>query len=134
MLRINTMFTAGFLALGILSACASNENTSASTQVPVGADCHIIGKIERWQIFDDRHVFVEGADEDSRFLLTTRSMCRAMPNARLVEIPNPQQPVCNSGSRVAFPDGERRKTCTLSRVEKVASVDEAMALLRSRVD
>ena len=134
MLRIDTKFTIALIALGILSACASNENTNIATQASVDADCHIIGKIERWQIFDHRHVYVEGADEESRFLLTTRSMCRAMPHALLVEIPNPQKPVCNSGSRVAFPDGDRRKTCTLSQVEKVASVDEAMALFKSRVD
>lgn len=134
MLRINTKFTIAFIALGILSACASNENTNAATQASVDADCYIIGKIESWQVFDHRHVYVEGADEESRFLLTTRSMCRAMPHAVLVEIPNPQKPVCNSGSRVAFPDGDRRKTCTLSQVEKVASVDEAMALFKSRVD
>jgi hypothetical protein len=134
MLRINTKFTIAFIALGILSACASNETTNAATQVSVDADCHIIGKIESWQVFDHRHVYVEGADEESRFLLTTRSMCRAMPHAVLVEILNPQKPVCNSGSRVAFPDGDRRKTCTLSQVEKVASVDEAMALFKSRVD
>lgn len=134
MLRIDTNFTIAFIALGILSACAANENTNAATQTSVDADCHIIGKIESWQVFDHRHVYVEGADEESRFLLTTRSMCRAMPHALLVEIPNPQKPVCNSGSRVAFPDGDRRKTCMLSQVEKVASVDEAMALFKSRVD
>ncbi len=134
MLLLNTKFTIAFIALGILSACASNENTNAARQASVDADCHIIGKIESWQVFDHRHVYVEGADEESRFLLTTRSMCRAMPHALLVEIPNPQKPVCNSGSRVAFPDGDRRKTCTLSQVEKVASVDEAMALFKSRVD
>ncbi len=134
MLRINARFTIVFITLGILSACASNENTNAATQASIDADCHIIGKVESWQVFDDRHVYVEGADEESRFLLTTRSMCRAMPHALLVEIPNPQKPVCNSGSRVAFPDGDRRKTCTLSQVEKVASVDEAMALFKSRVD
>ena len=123
----------GVVALGFLSACATSEGTNASTTASEDPSCHVIGKIEKWQIFDHRHVYVEGADGDSRFFLTTRSMCRAMPNARLVEIPNPQEPVCNSGSRIAFPDGERRKTCTLSRVEKVASVDEAMALFNARV-
>ena len=122
----------GLTALCVLSACASSESTNLSAAASQDPGCHVIGTIERWQIFDHRHVYVEGAGGDSKFYLTTRSMCRAMPNAVMIEIPNPQKPVCNSGSRIAFPDGERRKTCTLSQIEKVASVDEARALFNAR--
>lgn len=134
MLSKSTREMSGLLVLGILSACATNDGTSASATASQDPSCHVIGKIEKWQIFDDRHVFVEGSGEDSKFFLTTRSMCRAMLNAVLIEIPNPQEPVCNSGSRIAFPDGARRKTCTLSQIEKVTSIDEATALFNSRED
>ena len=132
MLRIYRSSLIGLTALCVLSACASGESTNVSAAASQDPGCHVIGTIEKWQIFDHRHVYVEGADGGSKFFLTTRSMCRAMLNAVMIEIPNPQEPVCNSGSRIAFPDGGRRKSCTLSRIEKVASVDEAKALFNAR--
>ncbi len=131
MLRLNKSIVFGLFVLGIVSACAANNSTNSAVQAD---NCHVIGTIERWRTFDSRHVYVEGADGDSKFLLTTRSMCPAMPYAVLVEIPNPEEPVCNSGSRIAFPDGERRKSCRLSHIDKVANVDEAEALVKSRVN
>ena len=131
MLRSNTRIVVGLLAIGILSACATSETTNFVADRSSDVSCHVIGKIEKWQIFDNRHVYVEGADSDARFFLTTRSTCVAMPHATLVEIPNPEKPVCNSGSRIAFPDGGRRKTCALSQIEIVGSVDEARALFNA---
>ena len=126
MFRTYTRIMLGFVAFGFLSACATSEDTNPSATAD--ENCHVIGNITKWQVFDVRHIYVEGDEGDSKFLLTTRSMCLAMPNARFFEIPNPDEPVCNEGSRIAFPDGHRRQTCSLGQIKKVASIDEAQAL------
>ena len=93
-------------------------------EVIVG-DCIEVGTLQRWKVFDDRQIFVEGSQPGTLLLLTMRARCRGALYSRLFEIPNETGRICKDDGRIAYRDAGLRRTCRIEAFEIVTDLDEA---------
>ncbi|MDJ0939732.1 MAG: hypothetical protein QNJ00_08195 [Woeseiaceae bacterium] len=93
-------------------------------EVVVG-DCVEVGTLQRWKVFDDRQIFVEGSEPGTLLLLTMRARCRGALYSRLFEIPNETGRICRDDGRIAYRDAGLRRTCSVETFEIVPDLEEA---------
>jgi Family of unknown function (DUF6491) len=102
-----------------------------ATEVGEG-DCFMIPGIVWWFPIDDHQIFLQGIEDNPNYLVTTKSMCRGMLYAPVVEIANNTGRVCQNGSRIAYRWTPPRSTCGIENIEIVADKDAAVELAKSR--
>ena len=126
MMRMPVRVTVFALFLG---ACASDD-----TQPDTDArdDCFYIRQVNSWDAIDDRHIFVRASVSD-QYLLTMFSSCQGIRFANAIALSNSMGRICpNDFGEVTYRDGRMRSSCQISDVERVASKEEAEALVSSR--
>ncbi len=130
----------GILALLVLtSSCGVvttrtefvNDDEVVATEVGEG-DCFIIPDIEWWYTINDHQIYLQGIEDNANYLVTTKSMCRGLLYAPIIEIANSTGRVCQNGSRIAYRWTPPRSTCGIQNIEIVADKDAAVELAKSR--
>jgi len=95
-------------------------------------ECFAAPVIANWTAYDDRHVYIRDAVNDTHLLITTKSMCRGLLVAPVVEFPAANGSICQNGSRIAYRWSPPRTSCGIDNIEVVADEPAARALVKSR--
>jgi len=126
-----TKFTVAIimLALVFLAGCASTESTQDSAS---NDDCFRIRQVNSWDAIDKKHIYIkEGVS--NHYLLTMFSSCPGVKYAKAIALSNHMGRVCpNDFGRITYRDAGMQSSCRIDNVERVASKDEAKALVQSR--
>ena len=92
----------------------------------LGGECVDYGATQRWQVFDDRQVYVLGTDAEASYLVTTRSRCaNVLRDAREIEVAARDGSLCVDGATLTFMTGSLTFNCRIDRIESVPSCSEA---------
>jgi len=112
------------------AGCATSESGSALADNP---NCIQFREIRAWQAIDTQHLYVESPGEGNLFLFTLISSCPGIENTQDMWLSVRSGYLCASNmGEVLFRDGMMSEACPITRIEQVANVDQARALVRSR--
>ena len=95
-------------------------------------ECFDAPSISDWKTYDDHHVYIRDEENDTHLLITTKSMCRGLMVAPVVEFPAVGGRICQNGSRIAYRWAPPRTSCGIDNIEIVADEPAALALVNSR--
>ncbi len=99
----------------------------------MGGECVAYGETQRWEVFDDRQVYVQGTEDGTSYLITTRNRCRnVLRDARRIEVAKSDGFLCIDGARLSFRTGSLVYNCAIERIEGVSSCNEAHRLATER--
>ena len=117
------------LSFAFLAGCASTESAQGSAS---GDDCFRIRQVNSWDAIDKKHIYLkEGVN--THYLLTMFSSCPGVKYAQAIALSNHMGRVCpNDFGRITYRDAGMTSSCRIDNVERVASKEEAVALVESR--
>lgn len=121
---------------GLFMAIATSADTPIAQHPElvdeIDVDCVDVGEVMRWQVFSAYRLYIEGSEEDARYLLTTRSMCRGLLYTKRVEVPKSSGQLCKEKARIGYRDASQRRTCRIESIEWVPHFEEAARRVRAR--
>lgn len=126
------------LALALDSAVADEQKDAGDkgaeeTEVEERA-CFNRRQVNSFDGLSDKHVYIKEGVNDY-YLLTMRSRCTGLRNARGIGIKDTMNRICsNSFAEIIFNDMGRVQRCRIGTVERVQNKDEAKALVAERQD
>ncbi len=113
----------------LIAGCASTESAPDSTS---GDDCFHIRQVNSWDAIDKKHIYLKEGVSD-HYLLTMFSSCQGIKFAQAIALSNHMGRVCpNDFGRITYRDAGMQSSCRIDNVERVASKEEAEALVKSR--
>ena len=127
------MLIAVIALLSTQNAAAADDAITAVDPEEQAKVCIDTARIRNHDPLSDRHLFIEQSGK-TYFLLTMRSNCFGMRNARVIAFKDTLRRICSTDNfaEVMFRDAGRSMSCRIANIEAVADKDSARALIAER--